>query len=41
MQPSSLYNRTKLEKVIEDAAQAVVHKSNPWIPHRRVINLPR
>ena len=41
MQPSSYLNRTKLERVIEQAAQSVVHKVNPWIPHRRVINLPR
>ena len=41
MQPSSHPNRTNLERVIEQAAQSVVHKVNPWIPHRRVINLPR
>ena len=41
MQPSYHLNRTKLERVIEQAAQSVVHKVNPWIPHRRVINLPR
>jgi len=41
MQPSSQCNRTKLERVIEQAAQSVVHKVNPWVPHRRVVNFPR